>query len=114
MEEYRLEEIYEKSLGRWGYHIGLQKVLEDLVLAAGVLIEEVPGLSLGNLTFQEHLAAEYIVREYKIKQVADLLGNDWWRRTSNFYASLKGDITELLEYVMQETEYIAHARRLTH
>jgi energy-coupling factor transporter ATP-binding protein EcfA2 len=113
VKEDELRDIYQRSLGQWGYHVGLERVLEDLVIAGGVITEEGPGTySLGHLTFQEHLAGEHIVREYSIKDIASLLGDDWWREPLNFYASLKGDITELLDYVMDGTGYIAHARQL--
>jgi hypothetical protein len=56
-----LQAAYESSLGRWGYDQKFQDVLHDLVISSGVLAEERADVfSLGHLTFQEHLAGEYL------------------------------------------------------
>jgi hypothetical protein len=108
-----LGNVYEKSLGEWGYRVGVKRVLDDLVLGSGVLFEERKELySLGHLTFQEHLVAEYIVREYSEERIANLLGEDWWREPLRFYASMKGDIGNLLNYVMTSTQSLAYSKQL--
>src|SRR5205823_9341729 len=97
----QLISIYEQSLGAWGYNIDYRQLMNDLVIGSGVLIEEPVGyFSLGHLTFQEHLAAEYMVEKLSVEAVANLVGNDWWHEPLNFYASIKGDITALVNHMM--------------
>lgn len=108
-----LRDVYERSLGSWGYRVSYEKILKDLVVGSGVLAEESPGVySFGHLTFQEHLAGEHICKNYSIEQIAHLLGSDWWREALNFYASIKGDITELIDHMMSGLAYLAHVRQL--
>jgi hypothetical protein len=108
-----LKNVYEESLGSWGYNVSFEEVLKDLVVGSGVLIEERRGIySFGHLTFQEHLAGEYIAQRYSRSQVALLMDDDWWREPLNFYASIRGDITELFDYMMGDTSYLAYAKQL--
>ncbi|HBB89043.1 MAG TPA: hypothetical protein DC047_15670 [Blastocatellia bacterium] len=108
-----LHDVYEESLGQWGYRTSFEQLLQDLVVGSGVLIEERRGIySFGHLTFQEHLAGEYIAQNYSIAQIALLMDDDWWREPLNFYASIKGDITELLDLMMEDVSHMAYARQL--
>jgi len=67
----------------------------------GVLTEERPGVySLGHLTFQEHLVGEYLAYDSRIEDIAKRVGSDWWREALNFYASVKGDVTELIDRLL--------------
>lgn len=102
----RLLSIYEESLGSWGYKSDVEAVVADLLLAHGVLTEETPGrFSFGHLTFQEHLAGEYLARNLPTHLIASLLDSDWWKEPLNFYASIVGDITPLITHMIEgETE----------
>jgi predicted NACHT family NTPase len=109
-----LREVYEQSLGVWGYNVNFEEVLKDLVVGSGVLIEERQGTySFGHLTFQEHLAGEYITSNYSVAQISSLLNDDWWREPLNFYASMRGDITELLDLTMRQFTYMAYSKQLS-
>jgi len=109
-----LRDVYEHSLGEWGYNVRFEDVLKDLVVGSGVLVEERPRTySFGHLTFQEHLVGEYINQNYSVNKVALLLADDWWREPLNFYASIRGDITDLLDHVMEDFGHLAYAKQLT-
>src|SRR5205807_2707432 len=57
----QLRTIYDHSLGLWGYDHQFDQIIDDLVVGSGVLLQERVGVySFGHLTFQEHLAGEYI------------------------------------------------------
>lgn len=113
IDELSLRNVYEHSLGSWGYNVSFEDVLKDLVVGSGVLIEERRGIySLGHLTFQEHLVGEYLTQNYPINQVALLMADDWWQEPLNFYASIKGDITQLLTYMIGDTGFLANAKQL--
>ena len=101
-----LEDVYEASLGKWGYSTSFERVLGDLVEGSGLLIEERKGVySFGHLSFQEHLAGEHLANSSKVEEVAAKYGDDWWREPLNFYACIKGDITELASVLLDENEF---------
>lgn len=113
IRQTELHSVFEASLGMWGYSVDIEKVIDDLVLAHGILLEESPNTySFGHLTFQEHLAGEHISKEYRIRDILDLLGKDWWREPLNFYASITGNIDELVKAGQEDEGYIADARQL--
>jgi len=114
IEKDELSGIYEAALGNWGYMYDFSKLLDDLIVGSGVISEEQPGLySLGHLTFQEHLAGEYIAQNLSLEDISLLLGDDWWREALIFYASIKGNINELIEYLMENEEFHSHAGQLS-
>ena len=61
--------------------------------------------SFGHLTFQEHLAGEYLAYSSSAKQVAARFGDDWWREPLNFYASIRGDITDFAEQLLAQLDF---------
>jgi hypothetical protein len=108
-----LLKVYEDSLGKWGYDREFAMVLRDLVLGSGVLVEERPGVySFGHLTFQEHLAGEYLALHCRVEDVGDRVNDDWWREPLNFYASIKGDITEFIDCLLQRDSFAAVSEQL--
>lgn len=100
-----IRESYESSTGNWGYHHKLEDVLYDLTVVSGVLIKERDDVySFGHLSFQEHLAGLYIYeKNIHSLRIINKLDDDWWREPLLFYASIKGDITDLLEYIDSTT-----------
>jgi energy-coupling factor transporter ATP-binding protein EcfA2 len=92
---------FEDALGYWGYLHDFNDFLEDLIIASGIIIKERPGTySFGHLSFQEHLVAEYLIeKNFTPSQIASKMGSDWWREPLFFYASIKGDLKDLLEYI---------------
>lgn len=111
-DEHVIEDVYEAALGNRAHELDYEKMMRDLVVASGILVRERKGVySFGHLSFQEHLAGRYIKEWLNVKDIYDLLGDDWWREPLNFYASLKGDITDLAQY-MQEQGGISEQRYL--
>lgn len=109
-----LRDVYEQSLGEWGYNISYDKVLKDLIAGSGILVEDRVGVyTFGHLTFQEHLAGEFIAESLPSHKIRELLGRDWWREPLNFYASTKGNITDLVNYVMSGLSYMNHLKQLS-
>ena len=107
-----LEAVYAESLGKWGYDRNFATILNDLVVGSGILIEERTGIfSFGHLTFQEYLSAEFLAFDAKIAEVAKHVGDDWWREPLNFYASIRGDITELLAFLMERGDMAGYEQR---
>ena len=113
ISEVDLKEIYEKSLGGWGYGFDYKTFINDLVMGSGVLLEIYDNkFTFGHLSFQEHLAGEYLSKNCSTKEILNLLGNDWWREPLNFWASSKGNITELLDKILETPEYIGFTSQL--
>jgi len=113
VDKDKISEVYGEALGRFGYQSVFEDILQDLVVGSGILVSERTGLySFGHLTFQEHLAGEYLISHAKLDDVARKLGNDWWREALLFYASLKGDITELIDFCLTGDGFAAHAQQL--
>lgn len=93
-----LEEVYGESLGKWGYGIKFENVLGDLVAGSGLLVEERKDVySFGHLSFQEYLVGEYLAYSSRLEELVSRFGDDWWREPLNFYACIKGDVTEFGE-----------------
>lgn len=108
-----LREAYENSLGGWGYEFDFQVFIQDLVLGSGILLEAGDNkYSFGHLSFQEHLAGEYLSKNSSIKDIYNLLGDDWWREPLNFWASKKGSITEFLDKMLETTDYLSFTEQL--
>ena len=107
-----IQTAYEFALGRWGYNYDFPKILDDLIVGSGIIIKERPNVySFGHLTFQEHLAGEYI-NTLPIKQIVSLMGDDWWREPLNFYASICGNINDIIDYLLKKYHVIADAKQL--
>lgn len=104
---------YEASLGQWGYKRPFDDILKDLTVGSGILVEERNGTySLGHLTFQEHLAGEYLAHNSRVRDVAKRCGDDWWREPLNFYASIRGDITELVDCLLERGGFSDYLEQL--
>jgi hypothetical protein len=103
------------ALGDWGYQKGIEFIIDDLIHASGVIIKERRNVyTFGHLSFQEHLAGEYIYEQnYTTQQIEPLMLNDWWREPLLFYASIKGDITYLVRYLSSGEKIFLYADLLT-
>jgi len=113
MSKDELLMVYDRSLGKWGYDRAFDGIVRDLVVASGVLDEERPGVySLGHLSFQEHLAGEFLAFHSPVQKVATLFNDDWWEEPLNFYASIKGDITELIGCLLAGAGFAGVAQQL--
>ncbi len=113
ISEDDLQETYEKSLGGWGYGYDFKTFLNDLVMGSGVLLKISDSkFTFGHLSFQEHLAGEYLSTNCSITEVSNLIGNDWWREPLNFWASSKGNITELLDKMLATIDCLVFTDQL--
>jgi len=46
-------------------------------------------------------------------EAAARFGDDWWREPLNFYACIKGDITEFADRLLDQREFGGASRQLT-
>lgn len=101
--------IFADTLGNFGYRIDFDDFVDDLVINSGLIIEEMPNqYSFGHLTFQEHLAGRYLERKKSVPEVAELLSYDWWTEPLAFYSAIKGDISTLIEFLIDNERLIAN------
>jgi predicted NACHT family NTPase len=108
-----LRNTYEESLGSWGYEFDFQTFINDIVVGSGVLLKVGDkNYSFGHLSFQEHLAGEYLSEKSSLKTILGFLGNDWWREPLIFWASNKGSITGLLDMLLESGEYHCYSEQL--
>lgn len=106
-------DAYEDSLGNWGYQFDFETFLDDVVVGSGVIIEVSQNMySFGHLSFQEHLAGEYLAEKASLKDIIGYLGNDWWKEPLIFWASSKGSITELLDKLLDTEKYHFYTEQL--
>lgn len=113
ISEFDLRETYEDSLGSWGYEYSFKTFINDLVKGSGILIETTANeYTFGHLSFQEHLAGEYLAENSSVSEILDRLGNDWWKEPLNFWASREGSITKLLDKVFNKVEYLGFTKQL--
>ena len=108
-----LMDVYCSALGAKGYQVTLDDLLEELVTANGVLDQEGNDYTFGHLSFQEHLAGEYIAENLTTGKIAQLIGNDRWIESLRFYAGIKGDITDLINYFEDAEETHLYAMTLS-
>jgi hypothetical protein len=101
-----IRKAFTEALGDWGYRHGIRGIMNDLIVASGVIIEERRNVySFGHLSFQEHLVGEYMIEQhFPPDRLKALMVNDWWREPFLFYASIKGDITDLVEHLSCDAE----------
>jgi hypothetical protein len=100
------------AVGQRGRNLSVERLLEELVVAAGVVVPEPGGYSFGHLSFQEHLAGQYLRRRESPGEVVERLGDDWWREVLRFYAGSRGDITDVIELVESDGVTEAHSEQL--
>ncbi|HEX4132826.1 MAG TPA: hypothetical protein VHZ24_22525 [Pirellulales bacterium] len=77
-------------------------VLAELRACDGVIVPEGDEYSLGHLSFQEYLAAEYVVHGQHIDVLVDNFNDTWWRNVVLFYAGITGDVHKLLSRVQRK------------
>jgi hypothetical protein len=96
-----MKEVFEKSLGQYGYKVEYDDFIKDLVVNNGILFKEInSSFSFGHLSFQEHLVGIYIYEKFAITNIVKHLTIDWWKEPMLFYAAYKKDITELIDFVI--------------
>lgn len=63
----------------------------------GIFLREGSGISFGHLTYQEFLAARWLSRENPADFILGKLGSPWWIKPLEFYAAIRGDITQIIK-----------------
>ncbi len=105
--------VYEEALGVLGYKFSVDDFIGDIVIGSGVIVEEHDNnYSFGHLSFQEHLAGEYLVRESALPKIASLMGKDWWKEALSFWASERRDISDLVKHLMDKEILLKHPEQL--
>lgn len=101
--ESEMEDAFGKSLGSWGSKSDYDDFFHDLVKCNGIIHKISDNLySFGHLSFQEHLAGEYLNKNSTVETIWSYLGNDWWCEPINFWASTRGSVTDLLDLIMDK------------
>jgi hypothetical protein len=89
------ESFFEKR-----YHGSAANLVKDCV-HRGILAQELgTELSFGHLTYQEFLVAKHLASENSLDVILHRLENPWWRKTLEYFAALKGDLTSLSMYAL--------------
>jgi hypothetical protein len=102
MKMVEIKEVFEKSLGNFGYQIEFSDLIDDLIINNGVLNKESNNTySFGHLSFQEHLAGMYLYKNIEIHNIVKYLESDWWKEPLLFYSLYKSDLTEFVDYVIK-------------
>lgn len=93
-KEYYVEELHRHPEG----------LVEDCVRRGVLERSENGSLSLGHLTYQEYLVAEWLSEQNPTHFIWKKLNDKWWKKALEFYAALKMDISGLL--VVSKIKYI--------
>lgn len=108
-----LEAVNEQALGAWSSTRTLRDLVEDLVVGHGLLIRiGRRRFSLGHLTFQEHLAGEFLYTHRRPAEIVEFFGDDWWNEPLNFYASLARSLDPVLEPLQRTNRYLSYGKQL--
>ena len=75
--------------------------MEDCIQRGLLESETLGGLSFGHLTYQEYLAARWLVQDNDVRYVWSVLLGPWWLQTVDFYATINGDLTRLIKHAMK-------------
>jgi glutaredoxin-related protein len=97
-----------------GYNPGTDAFIKDCIDRGLFFVEEDGLLSFGHLTYQEYLVAKQILQVSAIDLVINYLGKAWWKKPLEFYASLCGDISPLLNRLTKEqiNKHMVELKRL--
>ena len=77
------------------------ELMEDCIQRGLLESETLGGLSFGHLTYQEYLAARWLVQDNDVRYVWSVLLGPWWLQTVDFYATINGDLTRLIKHAMK-------------
>lgn len=86
--------------------------IEDCVSRGLLYAEGKAVYSFGHLTYQEFFAARYLAHHNEVSEIAGLLGQPWWAKTLEFYASLQLDVTPLVKEAARQGLAAAHWSQL--
>jgi hypothetical protein len=89
----------EYPLGTYLHKSG--ELIEDCIQRGLLEHETFGGLSFGHLTYQEYLAARWLAQDNNTQFVWSVLLSPWWFQTLDFYSTIKGDLTRLINRALR-------------
>ena len=104
-EKRRNIEIFiEKASNKLDIQYTSQKLLRDIELRSGLLIERsIDVLGFSHLTLQEHLVAQHISKdERRYKWIKNNIENPEWREVILLYSGLLEDATRIIKDIIQK------------
>jgi len=108
-KESREEDFNELSnmynrLYRGGPKENITIPLIDLI-HRGILFKEPTGkLSFGHLTYQEFLVGRWLAANNPIPYIWRKLSDPWWKKSLEFYAGIKQDLTGLVKFGLSRSD----------
>lgn len=94
------------------FHFTPSAMLKDCIQRGVLEFDDHGQLSFGHLTYQEYMCAEWLAFHNSLEEVLGVLGNAWWNKVSEFYASRKQDLTPLVELAVSHRVSKSQAGRL--
>jgi energy-coupling factor transporter ATP-binding protein EcfA2 len=77
--------------------INAESMIMDCTYRGIFLRENADELSFGHLTYQEFLAARWLAYKNPVRLILGKIASPWWAKTLDFYASIHGDISEIIK-----------------
>lgn len=75
------------------YHNTAESLLNDCIHRGLLEYDLVNNLSFGHLTYQEFMVGKWLDHHNQVQIFWKYLTNDWWNKSINYYAAIKGDLT---------------------
>lgn len=86
------------------YYGTAEELINDCLYRC-ILVREPDGtLSFGHLTYQEFLAGKSLSQKNAVEFVARHLQVPWWSKAIEFYASVRQEVTDVLEYLVEHQD----------
>jgi hypothetical protein len=95
------------------FHGAPGAMVQDCVKRGLFEYEQGGSLSLGHLTYQEYLAAEWLSQHNPIHFIWSRMLTPWWNKTLEFYAASKLDITPLVRVGLKYRGEIPSSERMS-
>ncbi|MGD0294346.1 MAG: NACHT domain-containing protein [Terracidiphilus sp.] len=83
------------------FHETPSAMLQDCIQRGVLEFDDRGQLSFGHLTYQEYMCAEWLAFHNSVDEILGVLGNAWWGKVCEFYATRKQDLTPLVELAVQ-------------
>ena len=94
------------------YHGSADALVDDCIRRDLLEVTHNGDLSFGHLTYQEHLAAEWLAQVNPAKFIWEVIQNPWWKKTIEFYAARKLDLTPVVKYGCRNRSSVRASERV--